>query len=139
MGALYVNEERYSAIAIMLVWRAGLNLPATNSLDMKVPMVLMFLGADEIQSLIDGLDKNRINKHITDKQQRLTAFSNSHKNNLGRSKSLPQLTNKKEKTMRKLKRYDEMKFEIAAMPIKLSAKDKNLVALFWLLEIVLMQ
>ena len=39
--------------------------------------------------------------------------------------------------MRKLKRYDEMKFEIAAMPIKLSAKDKNLVALFWLLEIVL--
>ena len=39
--------------------------------------------------------------------------------------------------MRKLKRYDEMKAEIAAMPIKLSAKDKNLVALFWLLEIVL--
>lgn len=39
--------------------------------------------------------------------------------------------------MRKLKRYDEMKSEIAAMPIKLSAKDKNLVALFWLLEIVL--
>ena len=38
--------------------------------------------------------------------------------------------------MRKLKRYDEMKSEIAAMPIKLSAKDKNLVALFWLLEIV---
>jgi hypothetical protein len=30
-----------------------------------------------------------------------------------------------------------MKAEIAAMPIKLSAKDKNLVALFWLLEIVL--
>ncbi len=39
--------------------------------------------------------------------------------------------------MRQLKRYDEMKSEIAAMPIKLSAKDKNLVALFWLLEIVL--
>ena len=39
--------------------------------------------------------------------------------------------------MRKLKRYDEMKAEIAAVPIKLSAKDKNLVALFWLLEIVL--
>ena len=39
--------------------------------------------------------------------------------------------------MRKLKRYDDMKAEIAAMPIKLSAKDKNLVALFWLLEIVL--
>ena len=39
--------------------------------------------------------------------------------------------------MRKLKRYDEMKAEIAAMPIKLSARDKNLVALFWLLEIVL--
>jgi hypothetical protein len=39
--------------------------------------------------------------------------------------------------MRKLKRYDEMKAEIAAVPIKLSSKDKNLVALFWLLEIVL--
>ena len=39
--------------------------------------------------------------------------------------------------MRKLKRYDEMKAEIAAMPIKLSAKDKNLVALYWLLEITL--
>ena len=39
--------------------------------------------------------------------------------------------------MRKLRRYDEMKSAIAAMPIKLSAKDKNLVALFWLLEIVL--
>ncbi len=39
--------------------------------------------------------------------------------------------------MKKLKRYDEMKSEIAAMPIKLSAKDKNLVALFWLLEIVM--
>ena len=39
--------------------------------------------------------------------------------------------------MRKLKRYNEMKAEIAAMPIKLSAKDKDLVALFWLLEIVL--
>ena len=39
--------------------------------------------------------------------------------------------------MRQLKRYDEMKSEIAAMPIKLSAKDKNLVALFWLLEIVM--
>ena len=39
--------------------------------------------------------------------------------------------------MKKLKRYDEMKSAIAAMPIKLSAKDKNLVALFWLLEIVL--
>lgn len=38
---------------------------------------------------------------------------------------------------RKLKRYDEMKAEIAAISIKLSAKDKNLVALFWLLEIVL--
>ena len=39
--------------------------------------------------------------------------------------------------MRKLKRYDEIKSAIAAVPIKLSAKDKNLVALFWLLEIVL--
>lgn len=39
--------------------------------------------------------------------------------------------------MRKLTRYNETKSKIAAIPIKLSAKDKNLVALFWLLEIVL--
>lgn len=68
MGALYVNEERYSAIVIMLFGEK----PKSSSnrfIRYNDADVLMFLGADEIQSLIDGLDKNRINKHITEKQQ----------------------------------------------------------------------
>lgn len=69
MGALYINKERwYSAIAIMLVGEK----PKSSSnrfIRYNDADVLMFLGAGEIQSLIDGLDKSRINKHITDKQQ----------------------------------------------------------------------
>lgn len=68
MGALYINKERYSAIAIMLV--GGQAESASNQfIRYEGAAVLMFLGAGEIQSLIDGLDKSRINKHITDKQQ----------------------------------------------------------------------
>ena len=69
MGALYINKERwYSAIAIMLVGEPA-ESASNQFIKYEGAAVLMFLGADEIQSLIDGLDKNRINKHITDKQQ----------------------------------------------------------------------
>ena len=39
--------------------------------------------------------------------------------------------------MRSLKRRDCPQAIVSAIPIRLSAQDKNLVALFWLLEIVL--
>jgi len=68
IGALYINKEKYSAIAIMLVGEPP-ESASNQFIRYEGAAVLMFLGADEIQSLIDGLDKNRINKHITDKQQ----------------------------------------------------------------------